>query len=103
MFWKLPWSDLSHVVKDNSVLKDMADFQKMNAIYGEFFNENFPARSTIQVAGLPRNGLVEIELVAIDPTVRMNPQLKVPNAVWWVVSKFKKWRMNDPLVDDERI
>ncbi len=60
-------SDLSHVVKTTVFLKDMADFQKMNAIYGEFFNENFPARSTIQVAGLPKNGLVEIELVAIDP------------------------------------
>lgn len=61
-------SDLSYVVKTTVFLKDMADFQKMNAIYGEFFTENFPARSTIQVAGLPKNGMVEIELVAIDPS-----------------------------------
>jgi hypothetical protein len=40
----------------------------MNAIYGEYFTENFPARSTIQVAALPKNGLVEIELVAVVPS-----------------------------------
>ncbi|HEX7557238.1 MAG TPA: RidA family protein [Leptolinea sp.] len=61
-------TDLAHVVKTTVFLKDMADFQKMNAIYGQFFIESYPARSTIQVAGLPKNGLVEIELVAYDPT-----------------------------------
>jgi 2-iminobutanoate/2-iminopropanoate deaminase len=60
-------TDLAHVVKTTVFLKDMADFQKMNAIYGEYFTESFPARSTIQVAGLPKNGLVEIELVAVLP------------------------------------
>jgi 2-iminobutanoate/2-iminopropanoate deaminase len=60
-------TDLSYVVKTTVFLKDMADFQKMNAIYGEYFTESFPARSTIQVAGLPKNGLVEIELVAVLP------------------------------------
>jgi len=59
-------TDLAHVVKTTVFLKDMADFQKMNAIYGEYFTEDFPARSTIQVAALPKNGLVEIELVAYD-------------------------------------
>ncbi len=61
-------TDLAHVVKTTVFLKDMADFQKMNAIYGQYFTENYPARSTIQVAGLPKNGMVEIELVAYDPT-----------------------------------
>lgn len=61
-------TDLAHVIKTTVFLKDMADFQKMNAIYGEFFTENYPTRSTIQVAGLPKNGLVEIELVAYDPS-----------------------------------
>jgi 2-iminobutanoate/2-iminopropanoate deaminase len=61
-------TDLTHVVKTTVFLIDMADFQKMNAIYGEYFTENYPTRSTIQVAGLPKNGLVEIELVAYDPT-----------------------------------
>jgi 2-iminobutanoate/2-iminopropanoate deaminase len=45
-------------------LKDMADFPKMNAIYGEFFPENPPARSTVQVAALPKGGAVEIEVIA---------------------------------------
>lgn len=61
-------TDLAHVIKTTVFIMDMADFQKMNAIYGEFFSENYPARSTIQVAGLPKNGLVEIELVAYDPS-----------------------------------
>jgi 2-iminobutanoate/2-iminopropanoate deaminase len=60
-------TDLAHVIKTTVFIMDMGDFQKMNAIYGEFFSENFPARSTIQVAGLPKNGMVEIELVAYDP------------------------------------
>lgn len=60
-------TDLAHVVKTTVFLKDMADFQKMNAIYGTYFTENYPARSTIQVAGLPKNGMVEIELVAVMP------------------------------------
>jgi 2-iminobutanoate/2-iminopropanoate deaminase len=59
-------TDLAHVIKTTVFLKDMADFQKMNAIYGEYFTEKYPARSTIQVAALPKNGLVEIELVAYD-------------------------------------
>jgi 2-iminobutanoate/2-iminopropanoate deaminase len=45
-------------------LKDMADFAEMNRVYGEFFLENPPARSTLQVAGLARNAAVEIEAVA---------------------------------------
>ncbi|MDP2791909.1 MAG: Rid family detoxifying hydrolase [Rectinemataceae bacterium] len=52
------------VVKTTVFLRDMGDFAAMNAIYGEFFASNFPARSTVQVAGLPKNGAVEIELVA---------------------------------------
>jgi 2-iminobutanoate/2-iminopropanoate deaminase len=45
----------------------MNDFAKMNAIYAEYFGENPPARSTIAVAGLPKNGLVEIEAIALIP------------------------------------
>jgi 2-iminobutanoate/2-iminopropanoate deaminase len=58
-------SGLETVVKTTVFLKDMADFPKMNAVYAEFFPENPPARSTVQVAGLPRNGSVEIEAVAL--------------------------------------
>ncbi len=58
-------SGLEAVVKTTVFLKDMADFQKVNAIYAEFFTENPPARSAVQVAALPKGGLVEIEAVAI--------------------------------------
>jgi len=58
-------SDLSLVVKTTVFLKDMADFPKMNAIYAEFFTAEPPARSTVQVAALPKGGLVEIEATAL--------------------------------------
>jgi 2-iminobutanoate/2-iminopropanoate deaminase len=60
-------STLGHVVKTTVFLKDMIDFPKMNAVYAEFFGENPPARSTVAVAGLPKGGLVEIEVVALIP------------------------------------
>jgi 2-iminobutanoate/2-iminopropanoate deaminase len=60
-------TDLSHVVKTLVFLQDMSDFPKMNAVYAEFFGENPPARSTVAVAGLPKGGLVEIEVVALIP------------------------------------
>lgn len=56
-------SSLSRVVKTTVFLRDMGDFQRMNAVYAEFFKNDPPARSTIQV-GLPRNGAVEIEAIA---------------------------------------
>jgi 2-iminobutanoate/2-iminopropanoate deaminase len=56
---------MANIVKTTVFLMDMGDFAKMNAIYGEFFQENPPARSTIQVAALPKNGLVEIEAIAV--------------------------------------
>jgi 2-iminobutanoate/2-iminopropanoate deaminase len=43
----------------------MEDFQKVNSVYGEFFNEHKPARSTVAVKALPRNALVEIEAIAL--------------------------------------
>ncbi len=58
-------SGMERVVKTTVFLKDMADFPKMNAVYAEFFHAEPPARSTVQVAALPKNGLVEIEAVAI--------------------------------------
>lgn len=56
--------DLTCVLKTTVFLRDMADFPKMNAIYGTYFTENHPARSTIAVAGLPKGGAVEIEVIA---------------------------------------
>lgn len=58
-------SGLDRVVKTTVFLKDMNDFPKMNTIYAEFFPAQPPARSTVQVAALPKNGLVEIEVTAL--------------------------------------
>lgn len=57
-------SDLSNVVKTSVFLSDIADFPKMNAVYAEFFENDPPARSTMQVGALPKLGLVEIEVIA---------------------------------------
>ena len=57
-------TSLAKVVKTTVFLRDMNDFAKMNAVYGEFFPSNPPARSTVQVARLPKDGAVEIEVVA---------------------------------------
>jgi 2-iminobutanoate/2-iminopropanoate deaminase len=58
-------SGMAAVIKTTVFLKDMAEFTKMNAIYAEYFPENPPARSTVQVAALPKGGSIEIEAVAI--------------------------------------
>jgi 2-iminobutanoate/2-iminopropanoate deaminase len=55
---------LGDIVKTTIFLADMADFAKVNAVYGRFFAEPYPARSTVQVAALPKGGLVEIEAIA---------------------------------------
>jgi 2-iminobutanoate/2-iminopropanoate deaminase len=58
-------STLQLVVKTTVFLRDMNDFSRMNAVYAEFFPQNPPARSTIQVAALPKGAVVEIEVVAL--------------------------------------
>ena len=56
---------MDHVVKTTVFLKNMSDFAAMNAVYAEFFTEGqYPARSAVEVAALPKGALVEIELVA---------------------------------------
>jgi 2-iminobutanoate/2-iminopropanoate deaminase len=57
-------TDISRVVKTTVFLKDMAQFTDMNNVYAEYFGESKPARSTIEVARLPKEALVEIEAVA---------------------------------------
>ena len=57
-------SSLSQVIKTTVFLVDMADFAQMNEVYGRFFGDHRPARSTVAVAGLPRGALVEIEVIA---------------------------------------
>ncbi|RCX13589.1 2-iminobutanoate/2-iminopropanoate deaminase [Fontibacillus phaseoli] len=56
---------LDKVVKTTVFLQDMNDFAKVNEIYGSFFAEPYPARSAVQVARLPKDGLVEIEVIAL--------------------------------------
>ncbi len=58
-------SSLELVVKTTVFLQDMGDFAAMNAVYAEFFSQNAPARSAVQVAALPLGALVEIETVAL--------------------------------------
>jgi len=55
---------LSAVVKTTVFLKDMTDFAAVNAVYAEFFTQDYPARSAVQVAALPKGGLVEIDAIA---------------------------------------
>lgn len=60
-------SSLQHVVKTTVFLQDIAEWPAMNAVYAEFFSENPPARSAVQVAALPLGAKVEIEVVAEVP------------------------------------
>lgn len=57
----------SNVAKTTVYLMDMADFPRMNDVYARVMGDARPARSTVQVAGLPRGVLVEIDLVAVLP------------------------------------
>jgi 2-iminobutanoate/2-iminopropanoate deaminase len=56
--------NLHHVVKTTVFLKDLNDFAAMNEVYGKYFSSAPPARSTVQVARLPKDALVEIEVIA---------------------------------------
>jgi len=58
-------SNLHHVVKTTVFLKDMNDFQVMNEVYGRYFSKAPPARTTVEVARLPRDVRVEIDLIAL--------------------------------------
>ena len=57
-------TNLQNVVKTTVFLQNMGDFAAMNEVYGRYFGPNPPARSTVEVAKLPLNALVEIEVVA---------------------------------------
>jgi 2-iminobutanoate/2-iminopropanoate deaminase len=61
---KAAGSSLAAVIKTTVFLKNMDEFAIMNRIYGEYFTSDFPARSTIEVAKLPRGALVEVEAIA---------------------------------------
>ena len=57
--------EFKSVVKTTIFLKSMNDFPKVNEIYGSYFKENPPARSTVEVSRLPKDVLVEVEVVAL--------------------------------------
>jgi 2-iminobutanoate/2-iminopropanoate deaminase len=57
----------AHVVKSTCFLADLNDFPAFNAVYGQYFGDDAPARSTVQVAKLPVGALVEVECVALIP------------------------------------
>ncbi|MDT0654237.1 RidA family protein [Staphylococcus chromogenes] len=57
-------SDLEHVVKVLVFLSDMENFQKVNEVYGTYFTSHKPARSAVEVARLPKNVKIEIEVIA---------------------------------------
>ena len=56
----------NHVIKTTIFLSDMKYFSEVNEVYGSYFSSEFPARETVQVAGLPRNVNVEISMIAGD-------------------------------------
>lgn len=57
--------DFSHVVKSTVFIKDMNEFAQINEVYAEFFGENKPARACVEVARLPKDVKVEIEVIAL--------------------------------------
>lgn len=57
--------DYSHIVKTTIFLQNMGDFAQINAIYGSYFQDSYPARETVEVAGLPKGVNVEISVIAI--------------------------------------
>jgi 2-iminobutanoate/2-iminopropanoate deaminase len=58
-------SGFEQVVKSTVYLKSMGDFPAMNEVYGRYFAQSPPARATVAVAGLPKDALVEIEVIAL--------------------------------------
>lgn len=57
--------DFSNIIKTSIFLMDMQNFAQVNEVYGTYFKDNFPARETVQVAGLPKGVNVEITVTAI--------------------------------------
>lgn len=66
--------DFSHVIRTTIYLDDMEDFERVNKIYGQFFDTNPPARATVEVSTLPKNALVEIDMIAARPQADENSE-----------------------------
>ena len=65
----------ANVVKSTVFLTNLSDFAGMNEVYAKYFTSDFPARSTIQVAGLPKGARVEIEAVAMSEALPKSPKI----------------------------
>lgn len=61
---KAAGSDMSHAVKTTVFIKNMADFAAINAVYAQYFSVPYPARSCVEVARLPKDVLLECEVIA---------------------------------------
>jgi len=57
----------NHIVKSSIFLTDMQNFGQVNEVYGTYFTDKFPARETVQVAGLPKGVNIEISVIAVKP------------------------------------
>ena len=57
-------TNMDKVIKTTVFIKNMDDFSKVNEVYGEYFTNNYPARSCVEVARLPKDVLIEIEAIA---------------------------------------
>jgi 2-iminobutanoate/2-iminopropanoate deaminase len=68
---------MNHIVKTTIFLTDLGDFQVVNETYGSYFTQQPPARSTVQVAALPRGARVEIECIAVSDQKPAGGQLSV--------------------------
>jgi 2-iminobutanoate/2-iminopropanoate deaminase len=55
----------AHIIKTTIFIKDMGDFGKINAVYGSFFEKEFPARETVEVSRLPKDVHIEISCIAV--------------------------------------
>jgi 2-iminobutanoate/2-iminopropanoate deaminase len=60
-------ASFEHVVKTTIYLADLQDFAHVNEVYGSYFKDAPPARATVQVAGLPKAAMVEIDAIAVVP------------------------------------
>jgi 2-iminobutanoate/2-iminopropanoate deaminase len=69
--------NFGHIIKTTIFLMDMNDFQAVNEVYGSYFSAQPPARSTVQVSGLPKGARVEIECIAVSDQKPAGGQLSV--------------------------
>ncbi|MEK6373486.1 MAG: RidA family protein [Acidobacteriota bacterium] len=58
-------AEFRNVAKATVYLANLADFEALNAVYAEYFGDHKPARTTVQVAGLPKNAALEVDLIAV--------------------------------------